>query len=400
MKIRHFYQLMAEIFLNTFLLIFITGLLLSGIFTLKDYWMKQTTHEHNPVSQRYHGLLKKVYPDLTEKEIDNLLTETWTRKFSYAPFIQYKETAFAGKYVNVDENGFRKTKNQGPWPPDPHFFNVYLFGGSTTFGYGVADNDTIASYLQNYLENLNLDRKPKIYNFGRASYYSSQERILFETLITKNNVPDMAIFIDGLNDFYRGYQTDEPWMTNNLADFMSHKFQKSKYLFKEIIRATPFYRLSLYLKRHFGFPKEYGTNLIREELEVDRPENKKLFNDFVIQRYASNKKMIEAIADAYNIKVGFVWQPVPSYDYDLKYHLFLRKGAFKYFESMKFGYPDVEAKSKEGFFGENFIWAANIQSNAKESLYVDSCHYTVGMSKLLAEFIGEKLSELKIINSG
>ena len=130
----------------------------------------------------------------------HLLKETWSRPFMYEPFTQFKERPYRGNYVNIDNNGFRYTKNQGPWPPQSQNINIFLFGGSTTFGYGVSDNQTIASYLQQYL-NEKLGRNVRVYNFGRGFYYLSQERVLYEQLLTSGFVPDIAIFIDGLNDF-------------------------------------------------------------------------------------------------------------------------------------------------------------------------------------------------------
>src|SRR6185436_5392660 len=54
-------------------------------------------------------------------------------------------------------------------------------------------------------------REPRVYNFGRGAYYSSQERALFEKLLVGGTVPDGAIFLDGLNDFM--YYDDRPAMT-------------------------------------------------------------------------------------------------------------------------------------------------------------------------------------------
>ena len=65
-------------------------------------------------------------------------------------------------------------RNQGPWPPDDHDYNMFVFGGSTTFGYGVPDEQTIASHLQEVLSHQTA-REVRVYNFGRGMYRSSQE---------------------------------------------------------------------------------------------------------------------------------------------------------------------------------------------------------------------------------
>ena len=76
--------------------------------------------------------------------------------------------------------------------------NIFIFGGSTAFGYGVADQETIASYLQ---EICRTKRKNiNVYNFACGFYYSTQERILLEKLISKGIDIDIAVFIDGVNE--------------------------------------------------------------------------------------------------------------------------------------------------------------------------------------------------------
>ena len=37
--------------------------------------------------------------------------------------------------------------------PNNCSFNIYLYGGSTTFGYNVKDTDTIGEFLQNDIDN-------------------------------------------------------------------------------------------------------------------------------------------------------------------------------------------------------------------------------------------------------
>src|SRR5712692_403554 len=106
---------------------------------------------------------------------------------------------YAGRYVNVTESGFRLTKNQGPWLPDrTKYLTIFLFGGSTAFGYGLPDGETVASYLQEFFSSCCPSRPARIYNFARGGYFSSQERVLLEKLIVAGFIPDMAVFIDGL----------------------------------------------------------------------------------------------------------------------------------------------------------------------------------------------------------
>ena len=155
--------------------------------------------------------------------------ENWTRSYLYEPFTQFKERPNRGDYVNVDENGFRFSADQASWPPDPKKVNVFVFGGSTTFGYGVADLETVPSRLQEELRE-KFVTPVSVYNFGRGYYYSTQERVLFEKLLLSGYVPNVAIFIDGLNDFYQ--DIDEPLFTSRLRDIM-----------EDAVPITPFARV-------------------------------------------------------------------------------------------------------------------------------------------------------------
>ena len=140
----------------------------------------------------------------SRSQVVALLHETWaemTPKTSYEVLAGFKEAPFRGRFVNVDRSGFRRSEPQEGWPPDPAKLNIFVFGGSTVFGYGVSDRETLASALQAELRSHR--EASGRHNFGRASYFSTQELMLYYWLLTSGHVPALAIFVDGLNDFSR-----------------------------------------------------------------------------------------------------------------------------------------------------------------------------------------------------
>ena len=348
------------------------------------YAVKSIKHmKPGPVKKYGIKKLTAIYPHLNEQEVKALLKETWSRPYVFEPFTQFKERAFHGDYVNVDAHGFRFSKNQGPWPPAPGTFNIFLFGGSTTFGYGVEDNQTIASHLKEYLDS-RLNLKINIYNFGRGFYYSTQERILFEQLIVAGYVPDMAIFIDGLNDFY--FYDDRPKNTDDLQHFVDAE-NISKIL------------------SSFPVTQAIGE---RKQLSYDRTVNinpktgKPLYDDptliqTVIKRYLTNKKMIEAVSSSYGVKSVFVWQPIPTFKYDLSKSPFA--GSFDKNGYSKYGYRTFEEMKEKTPLGKNFLWCADIQQNMKQPLYVDGVHYTALFSRQFAVSIADLLIERKFFSN-
>ena len=100
----------------------------------------------------------------------------------------------------------------------------------------------------------------------------------------------------------------------------------------------------------------------------------------MIERYLANKRMIEAVAGTYGVDPVFVWQPVPTYKYDLDYHLFTSRG-FQRHSYTKYGYPRMRERVDRGDLGGNFFWCADLQEGVREPLYVDIVHYTAVMSR-------------------
>lgn len=366
--------------------------------------------------QKWHAdaNLIKLYPGLTSSSVNLLLTETWNRPFEYDPFLELREREFRGVYVNVDSNGFRKSRNQGPWPPARANLNIFLLGGSTAFGYGVPDDQTIASYLQDTLTK-QTGRPVRVYNFARGFYYSTQERILFSRLLADGFVPDAVVFVDGLNDFF--HYDDQPIFADLLSRYVNSSTELARLPVIDSFRKTvqesrewewlnrlPFVRLGreirLAASRSAGPPPvaKGGAKDPQLRLEPYQVEKKgaPAYNNQavltrVIERYARNKRMIEAMAAEFGVAALFVWQPVPTYRYDLKYDRLGAKGFYRHNYSIH-GYPLMARYVAEHAMGPDFLWCADMQDGLKKPLYVDRVHYTAEMSKMIAQAIAGPLA--------
>src|SRR5262245_8215726 len=179
------YRALALLLLNVCALFVLLNVLCFLFFAITDRFSK-------PAPARRTGadpeLQRRVYPDYDASDIAEIWQGCMT-PLVYEPFVDFKERPRSGKWVNVSEQGFRIVEDQGPWPPDPDRFNVFVFGGSTSFGYGVADRDTWPSRLQALLAKR--VEGACVYNFAQGYYYSSQERALFERLLLSGHVPRM-----------------------------------------------------------------------------------------------------------------------------------------------------------------------------------------------------------------
>jgi hypothetical protein len=214
-RLRSAYKACALLLLNTIVVYIVLNLALGGMFYVRDAFRGDSV----PSKLQNPEKLRTVYPGLNDSEIESMLSENWNRPYIYSEFTHFTERPFNGRYVTVSPVGYRHSSNQGPWPPNSDDINIFVFGGSTTFGYGLPDWQTLPSHLQDGFSRGSA-RPVRVYNFGVGWYYSTQERILFEKLLFQGHVPDIAIFVDGLNDLPRG-SDNKPAFNNQLAEVPS-----------------------------------------------------------------------------------------------------------------------------------------------------------------------------------
>jgi hypothetical protein len=150
-------------------------------------------------------LLRDVHPHLDGAQIRRMLQETYfDEPFVYSSFTGFKERSRKGEFVSVSPQGFRYGSDPHQDVRAPGSRKVCLFGGSTMFGYGVDDRNTIAAHLQTLLNAHRPDARYSVFNFGRAAYYSAQESALFQELVRDGVRCDMALFLDGVNEHRLG----------------------------------------------------------------------------------------------------------------------------------------------------------------------------------------------------
>jgi hypothetical protein len=384
-RLRSTYRFVAIVLLNTFLFAL-------GVNSLAWLALQVSTGRKNRVTERY-GMetIMKVYPGWKESEVTQLLSECWQGGVQFEPYLHFRETPRAGTHVNVLPAGFRQSTNQAPWPPDPKRFNVFVFGGSTAFGYGLPDHQTLASQLGVVLSR---ESRPDvaIYNFGRCYYQCTQERLLFEQLLLAGHVPQAAIFIDGLNDFFLA--DGNPAVSEDFMLMMSGEEPKKREGGVSILTNTATVKLINRLREKPQPPSDYGATLLAGM--QTNPKNIESVVGGVCARYLRNRDYIERIARQHGVRTCFVWQPVPVYKYDANYHPF--KAGMGLHWASKFGYEHMAALIKTNPQPASFIWAADIQDGVREALYVDAIHYSAPMCERLARFISAQVKDRRLFD--
>ena len=342
------------------------------------------------------------------EEVKPMWAEFYGAGAEFESYTHYRSRPLVGKYYGATEAGYRMTRDPGPWPIQEGNFNVFFFGGSTSFGVGPYWA-TVASYLQDAMnESGGVDRPVYVYNFGRSGYMSNQEQVLFHRLISAGHVPDMVVFLDGLNGFCwvdgnpSGWQSLQRFFNQTNEDYRrqfegygvvtrwdhAHKF----------IETLPLLRLVGAWARRTGEDEipEY-TKPAAAPAPEETPEDEATLRA-IIDRYVNNIRQVEAVSKAYGIAPVFVWQPIPTYKYDLRHHLFNPDRLGCHVNS-KAGYPIMAVRVAQDPPSENFLWVADMQEDLKGPLYIDAFHYTAPMSKRIAALIWEAIVDRRLVRA-
>ncbi len=376
-RFRMVYRGVAICALNFLVLLALFNLGLWAAHSIVDYSRRFPTGRTADYRGYSSHLLDAAYPGWDARERDLLLLETRTRPFRCNAFTHYAESAFSGRYVNVDQAGFRCNGAPPIWPPPKDSLVVFVFGGSTTFGYGVSDSETIPARLQEALarslgrEGANL----QVYNFGQGSFYSSQELILFSTLLRAGHIPDAAVFIDGWNEWDHsdhplniGICNPSPWLPSSslIVSLPMVRFGRSMR-----------YRLAL-----TGAEEEAASEARQRGAEIGE----------VVERWPRAVAQSKAIAEQFGVIPLFVWQPVSVYHYDLKSHIFASALNPAQREGIRSGYEKM-AKVLVPLGQEiPILDLADMQLGDNRPLYVDRCHYGPMLSSEIAERIAVHLA--------
>src|SRR5262249_29327421 len=101
--------------------------------------------------------------------------------------------------------------------------------------------------------------------------------------------------------------------------------------------------------------------------------------DRLIGRWNHNRATAEAIGPRFGVPTVFVLQPIPTYGYDLAYHLF---GKTEFGEFERSGHAYERMAPKRDALG--VLWLADMQQQRHENLYVDFVHYDDHFSRDIA----------------
>ena len=142
-------------------------------------------------------LAPRTIPDYTfalpelRREYKNELEQA-NRAQTFEYYVRYRGVEFDGEFINQDKDIIRTTWASG-YGNRAAMPNIYMFGGSTLWGFHARDDHTIASYLARYLHKHGL--QVRVTNHGVIRDSSSTELVRLFQLFKTGHKIDFVIFL-------------------------------------------------------------------------------------------------------------------------------------------------------------------------------------------------------------
>lgn len=274
------------IFLNIFIFFCFIGIL---------FFIPPTVHK------LYEIFIKKEsYNHLYKSKLPNYQNISWAKQhfkeFSildseYYDYYVWRRANFTGETINI-KDGLRKTVQ-------PSKINnkvvLWFFGGSTMWGTGVDDQNTLPSLIAK-------DTNFQSINFGESGYTSTQQLAYLNNLyiVGKNHSSKKKIFfLDGVNDVIKNCKSD----INNIETYYQKLIRKTfdnnlsanslsyKSTFKQWIVFIE--KIRLYFNLNPEIPIETAF-----DCHINDSKAKNVAN-FLIETWINAKAIIEARGDEF-----------------------------------------------------------------------------------------------------
>ena len=328
---------------NIFWYILIITLVMGAIgYYVREYNIKV-------VNDRIHIDLKKNISEFKDTNIGQLANE-WP-KYQYDGASVYLEKPQNGDYVNIGLQKFRIT-------PNSRSDEFFLFGGSTAFGYGVPDNQTI-SYYFNELEN----ETRTIRNYGHGGYYSTLEVRHLIDLLVNGKRPKKVVFFHGLNEGKTSPYNEK--LIRHLYD--SYNYDLSRY-----------------------FMTGASNNFLVQKLArlITEPKSHDFSNwELWYSEYKINLMIASALSEKFNFDLFVVLQPIPGYSNDFFPHKFSQELSDDFVNYQTAKYNLIKSKSSDLKSMVKYCDLSDAISGFHGTAFVDGTHYAPKVNKLLAKKI-------------
>jgi len=285
-------------------------------------------------------------------------------------------------HVHTDRFGFRGIEKFDRVKPT-HEKRIFLVGGSTVFGWGVNEDQSLRDYLQTSIEQLakkfpESETTIRVINAGVPWYASWHEAAHVYFKIMEFS-PDAIVVLDGLNDTALGVATSWSPLHEGYVDTPTRLAYERK---KQGDAGT--FALDL-LKLSPTF------NYFYARIKERQAAKEGIYRAEVWDQYLAIMKRLQALVASQNIPLHFFYQPVQFVDKPITHYELTHNGT-------SMAQPAFEATFvKQYLDGEKRVLSSglpvtslkSIFKDNKRTIYLDGLHYNSLGNDIIAAAIFE-----------
>jgi hypothetical protein len=373
----------------TFLLLLLVEVGFRITFGIRDRMSAQPVPDRRVLAEGYGGA---AWPVEHYRELE-LLQERWE------PYVYFRQKPFGGKTINIGDDGMRATW-QPPAPVEARSrrgpLKILMLGGSTLWGFGARDDQTIPSLLVRSLDESGW--KSEIKNLAEIGYVSAQELIALVRALQAGYRPDIVIFYDGVNDTTSAFLEGEAGVTTNevnrRAEFNLRQSpaRLTAALGFKLIQDSGSYRFAQMVRRRLGGridqahpqPKGQGIDALAEQ---------------VVRRYEANVALVASLGNSFGFRSLFFWQPT-IFDKP-------KLVSFEREEAQRFAWAQDMFRQVHAKIGSSsqlktdtaFRDLSEVFADSEGLVFIDYCHTTELANARIAFLMAERVIEVAVRGS-
>jgi lysophospholipase L1-like esterase len=246
------------------------------------------------------GYAGAPWPQVHFHELEQL-RERWK------PYVYFRQEPFLGETIHIGADGHRATwQSSMPAADRNRSVKILTLGGSSLWGYGARDDQTIPSLLARALHEKGWH--VELRNLAEIGYVSTQEVIALFRELQAGYRPDLVIFYDGVNDTTSALLEGEPGLTTNEVhrrqefNLLQSSATMAAALMAKLVKDSGSYRFAQMARRRVE-GKTAQPEIGQARLRV--PD----VAAGVVLNYEANVTLVEALGKSFGFRALFFWQP-------------------------------------------------------------------------------------------
>ncbi|WP_165069205.1 SGNH/GDSL hydrolase family protein [Paludisphaera rhizosphaerae] len=342
---------------------------LRGAFALKDMVAAPPMVDPRLIRDGYGG---ESWPVQHRRELE-ALSDRWE------PYTYFRQRPFQGSTIHIDDQG-RRAVWKPPEDGKPRL-KLLVLGGSSLWGFGARDDETIPSLLARYLHDRGV--AVEVRNLAEIGYVSTQEVVALARELQAGYRPDVVLFYDGVNDSASTLLEGKAGLTTNERN-RAREFN----LLQSPARATVAALGKLVADSALRRTAEAVARRVVGPVDPTPALPAVVPDDLaraVVDAYQANMELVDALAARYGFRTLFAWQPAV---FDRASPTpFEREEAAKYaWLAPIFERVGAELEKRESLKSRSdFLDLRPLFKDSPDLIFIDYCHTTERANAQIAE---------------